>query len=299
MGLHFAKWLIIMENNPLKHPSLERVVMIRMEFGYDTFFERLRQGVAQGDPDVYLELDRVVERSVAGMVAHKIPVSDREDVMQEIKLTVYRNLVKFLKRSADYSPAQRNAWLRLVAKSRINDYYRKNYLFLPPDQDASALPKFQSMDDEDVRLIASPFTPEHGLLNKSHNNENQDLCDRLIAYICGLRLSPERIVAFFYNAILIPLSANDSRKKGDPTWVVRNFSGRPLEELVRELKRDLSQFFGRDIPDWVFSPLEEKLDACPPQAFQMNEREISVLSSRTRTNLRQHRETILGGICDE
>lgn len=301
-----------MENTPSKHPFLEKAVMIRMEFGSETFFERLRQGVAQGDPDVYLELDRAVERSVRALVASKIPYAEREDVMQEIKLTVYRKLVGFLKRSAEYSPAQRNAWLQLVARSRINDYFRKNYFRLSPEEEERLrsqfqtqekqekwYPKFSSLDDQEMEGLTASSTPEENLLSKLRNQEDQNRCDRLIAYICGLRLPPERIVAFFYNVILLPLSAGDGRKKGDPTQIADMLAGRPLEELVREMERDLSRLFGRDFPDWVFSPLEDKLAADPRQVFRMNKREISVVSSRTRISLCKNREKILGGICDE
>ncbi len=300
-----------MKKTPSKHPFVEKAVMIRMEFGSETFFERLRQGVSAGDPDVYLELDQAVERSVRATVANKIPLSEREDVMQEIKLTVYRKLVSFLKRSAEYSPAQRNAWLRAVAKSRINDYYRKNYLRLSPEEEEEWRsvfhiseeeqwrPKFPPLDEEDVVNIADPSTPEENLLSKLRNQEVQNRCDQLIAYVCGLRLPPERIVAFFYNVILVPLSANDGRKKGDPTQIADMLAGRPLEELVRQMKRDLSHLFGRRFPDWVFSPLEEKLSGAQGQVFHMNKREISVVSSRTRVSLCKNREKILGGICDE
>ncbi|HIW93049.1 MAG TPA: hypothetical protein H9868_00755, partial [Candidatus Flavonifractor merdipullorum] len=98
-----------------------------MEFGSQAFFDRLYQGVSDGDVTIYEELDRVISRAAGGLVASKIPSADRNDVLQEVKLTVCKKITSFLRDSAENTPAQRNAWLVKIVQSKINDYYRKHF----------------------------------------------------------------------------------------------------------------------------------------------------------------------------
>ena len=93
-----------------------------MEFGSQNFFNRLKAGVTAGDPDVYVDLNDMVDRSVRYLVSAQVNASDVEDVLQEIKITVWRQMSFFLQSSADNTPSQRNAWLIKVTKSRINDF---------------------------------------------------------------------------------------------------------------------------------------------------------------------------------
>ena len=57
-----------------------------MEFGSQEFFERLKAGVAAGDPDVYVDLNNTVEHAVRNLVRSKVKFSDVDDVIQEIQL---------------------------------------------------------------------------------------------------------------------------------------------------------------------------------------------------------------------
>lgn len=63
-----------------------------MEFGTQEFFDRLKAGVTAGDPDVYAELNNTVERSIRYLVRAKVEPTDVDDVLQEIKLTVWQRM---------------------------------------------------------------------------------------------------------------------------------------------------------------------------------------------------------------
>ena len=272
-----------------------------MEFGTQAFFDRLYQGVSDGDVQIYEELDRVVTGSVGGMVASKIPMADREDILQEIKLTVWKHLAAFLRKSVERTPAQRDAWLRQVTQSKINDYFRAR-CFCSDDPDDEAphwSSKEQSLEDYQADRSETASSAEEALMAKLRNKDDQQTCDNLMAHVCALNISPERIIAFFYNAVILPLSAGEKRKKGDPTALLKALSGKELQDLADQMKHDLALLFGRPVPDWVFAPLDNKIEACPKRVFSMSGREITVVSSRTRLSLCNHRDKILGGICDE
>lgn len=98
-----------------------------MEFGSQEFFERLKAGVAAGDPDVYVDLNNTVEHAVRNLVRSKVKFSDVDDVIQEIQLSVWQRVTTFLITSENNAPSQRNAWLIKVAKSRIIDFINHNY----------------------------------------------------------------------------------------------------------------------------------------------------------------------------
>ncbi len=269
-----------------------------MEFGSQAFFDRLYQGVSDGDVTIYEELDRVISRAAGGLVASKIPSADRNDVLQEVKLTVCKKITSFLRDSAENTPAQRNAWLVKIVQSKINDYYRKHFFRNTEDPTGDTprwSPKEQSLEDYQADQHGTASSPEEVMLEKMRNKTIQDTCDNLMAHVCSLNLSPERIIAFFYNAVIFPLSAEKRRKKGDPTALLEALMGKELNQLSMQMKSDLSQLFGRKVPDWVFAPLDNKIEICPDKRFSMTQREITVVSSRTRSSLNKHRDKILGG----
>lgn len=269
-----------------------------MEFGSQAFFDRLYQGVSDGDVMIYEELDRVISRAAGGLVASKIPSADRNDVLQEVKLTVCKKITSFLRDSAENTPAQRNAWLVKIVQSKINDYYRKHFFRNTEDPTGDTprwSPKEQSLEDYQADQHGTASSPEEVMLEKMRNKTIQDTCDNLMAHVCSLNLSPERIIAFFYNAVIFPLSAEKRRKKGDPTALLEALMGKELNQLSMQMKSDLSQLFGREVPDWVFAPLDNKIETCPDKRFSMTQREITVVSSRTRSSLNKHRDKILGG----
>ena len=232
-----------------------------MEFGSQEFFERLKAGVAAGDPDVYVDLNNTVEHAVRNLVRSKVKFSDVDDVIQEIQLSVWQRVTTFLITSENNAPSQRNAWLIKVAKSRIIDFINHNY---------------EQMAD-------------------------YERCCRAISHICSLDMAPERILACLYNAFLIPAaSSGDARKKGDPEAIVRRFSGRPLSELRDALWQELSWLFIIPPPNDLLAPLDKKLEnGAADKPFQLTKREITIVSNRGRKSAQKKHDEIVGGTLDE
>ena len=262
-----------------------------MEFGTQEFFDRLKAGVTAGDPDVYAELNNTVERSIRYLVRTKVEPTDVDDVLQEIKLTVWQRMSFFLTSSENNAPSQRNAWLIKVANSRINDFLNKNYKNRPQ----------QFGEDEPTSGGTTPPGPVPPTLVGAEQLANYERCCRAISHICNLAMEPDRILACLYNGILIPaMSSGDARKKGDPEAIVRRFSGRPLSELRDALWQELRWLFVLPPPEDLLAPLDRKLQGgAGDRPFLLTKREITLVTSRSRKSVQKSRNEILGGTLDE
>lgn len=262
-----------------------------MEFGSQEFFERLKAGVAAGDPDVYVDLNNTVEHAVRNLVRSKVKFSDVDDVIQEIQLSVWQRVTTFLITSENNAPSQRNAWLIKVAKSRIIDFINHNYRDRPD----------QFGDDEPTGGKPRPTGPVPPTLADAEQMADYERCCRAISHICSLDMAPERILACLYNAFLIPAaSSGDARKKGDPEAIVRRFSGRPLSELRDALWQELSWLFIIPPPNDLLAPLDKKLEnGAANRPFQLTKREITIVSNRGRKSAQKKHDEIVGGTLDE
>ena len=261
-----------------------------MEFGTQAFFERLKAGIASGSQEFYDELDAAVERSIGHMVRSKIQYPDSDDVMQNIKTEVWLRMSMFLNSSECRLPAQRNAWLKKVAVSKINDFYRKSGpqkevpLEEAPDGDATAGRPSESL-----------------LLREAERLINYRRCCRAISHICSLDMTPDRLLAVLYNGIIIPLStAGEDKKKGAPAVLVRHFSGRPLSEMRAALWKALRCLLTSAPPETLLAPLDRKLQSgWADTPFRLTAREITLVTNRAKDSVRKHREQIMGGTLDE
>jgi RNA polymerase sigma-70 factor (ECF subfamily) len=83
--------------------------------------ESLVQQIQSGDKDAFLTLYNRYLKKVYNRVKSRIPVSDAEDVTQEIFVAVVRSLDKFEGR------AKFNTWLYSIVNHQIADFYRRHY----------------------------------------------------------------------------------------------------------------------------------------------------------------------------
>lgn len=81
--------------------------------------KHLIEKIQSGNKDAFLELYNRYINKVYRRVKSRIPVSDVEDVTQEIFIAVARSIHKFEKRS------KFNTWLYTIVNRHIADYYRK------------------------------------------------------------------------------------------------------------------------------------------------------------------------------
>lgn len=73
-----------------------------------------------GDEAAFADLYRRYARIVHGLLLARIPVSDVDDLVQEVFLTAWRRL------AALRDPAAFGGWLAMIARNRAVDYHRRS-----------------------------------------------------------------------------------------------------------------------------------------------------------------------------
>lgn len=81
--------------------------------------EELVQQASRGDLEAFSALYSRYLRMVYNRVRYRVPVSDVEDVTQEVFVSVLKSLQSF------EGDSQFSTWLRTLTNRRIADYYRK------------------------------------------------------------------------------------------------------------------------------------------------------------------------------
>lgn len=119
----------------------------------------------QGDREAFLTLYNRYLNKVYNRVKSRIPVSDVEDVVQEIFIATIRSLQSFEHRS------QFNTWLYTIVNRQIADYYRKRQRTINDDLTvtlddiensvASSQNTRENMDEQMALKRALSSIPEH------------------------------------------------------------------------------------------------------------------------------------------
>src|SRR5579859_1042731 len=119
----------------------------------------------QGDREAFLTLYNRYLNKVFNRVKSRVPISDVEDVVQEIFIGAIRSLKNFEHRS------QFNTWLYTIVNRQIADYYRKRQRTINDDQTVTlddienSVPSSQNtrenMDEQMAIKKALSSLPEH------------------------------------------------------------------------------------------------------------------------------------------
>ena len=164
-----------------------------MVFGNDSFFNSLKSTMLQ-DPDgsSYSEILKTVENDVLPRILSKVDYPDCDDVLQQVLVSVWISLAKFVMTSEDNTPAQRNAWLNRIVDNRISDYFRKQYSIREVSID----------DDISVLEAALEHDPYAEIEAQENERGHQEKLDNALSYIFSLNIAPEKIIAFMYSKVI-------------------------------------------------------------------------------------------------
>jgi RNA polymerase sigma-70 factor, ECF subfamily len=86
-----------------------------------------------GDRDAFARLYDRYARMVHGVLLAKVPISDVDDLVQDVFLLALRRL------STLREPGSFGAWLAAIARNRANDYYRRSKIEDPLTDDLSEI----------------------------------------------------------------------------------------------------------------------------------------------------------------
>lgn len=220
-----------------------------MDFGSETFFQRLRDGMlASADDTFYSGVLAGIEHDIRPRVASMVTHPDEDDVVQQILLAVWISLPKFVRTSSGLSPAQRNAWLLRIVNNKIADYFRTRYtskeeLIIDDNQECSA---------------PATFDPYVSLESDENNQIDEERIDNLINYVCSLNILPEKIIAFLYSKVIFFLNSG-GKLKGSAKYAYDVLNGKRFCDVMPALQADLDAALGRPVPKSVYDMLLKKI----------------------------------------
>lgn len=263
-----------------------------MQFGSDGFFQYIKETLTdENTPCRYEVIYETVKKDIAFLwKRYDLSEQDKQDIEQEIQLTVRRNLVSFVLNSEDKDEKQRNTWLKTVAIHKVNDYfshyYKKGMDKQAPLNEAQDLHMNQDGEFCTITSDSLLYDPE------------QDLLSRLLREICEINTTPDKIMAFIFSKV-IPV-ALEHRRNGVPKEVIQQLGGKKLGMIFLAMKRYLRAVFQKEIPDYFFAALEEKLQKSmngvkwSDQNFQMNARGITDSGNWISKKLKHRKDEIIG-----
>ena len=211
---------------------------------------------------------------------------EREDIVQNVELAVFRGLVRFVDTYTDCSEEERNRYLRRVIANKRNDCLAEQY----------HAKRYSSYDADGVPVLAQEGSMEEDVLNEMQLR--QDLL-RSIHAVCSLRTTPDKITAFLLNKLTAVLDRTG--QNGTPAFVSQRLKDDTQRTAADLAVRELERLMGCRIPKTIISPLYEKLQEQTPEGvrgdlpFRLTARDITDSSSWIASKMRKQKETIIGG----
>lgn len=231
-----------------------------MNWGTEATYQMVKTAVTEGAN--YNSIFAVVKEDVKPLVtARSVPEHEREDVLQEIYITVLQRLAPYVKNSAALSPAQRNSWLRTLAERRIADFWRGYYreereVVDTGDASVSRLRKvsLSLFDGEDGEERDIPQEQQEFVRLEE---EDPQRLYRLLTLLFSIRTTPDKLLAFIFNKIILADYAGIVKNK--TTAIATRLKGKKLGVIYAAVKIELPRTLDVAIPDEVFAPLRDKL----------------------------------------
>lgn len=94
-----------------------------MEFGSEKIFSVISKCVETGNVEKYNELCSVILKDTQMLLRKKgVHPQLRDDIAQDVCISVLNHLVDFYSESVNKNSNQRNAWLGRIVINKVNDY---------------------------------------------------------------------------------------------------------------------------------------------------------------------------------
>ncbi len=257
--------------------SEEKTGEEKVFFGAESYYQWLKAGVLAGDMSVMEKMIRDVNAYALPQICKRFNKrEDVEDILQELDLTLWKQVAKYVRESDQYHPFQRQSWLKKLIGGVIANYQR----MVLAHQAASLEEERENRGvepDDGGEMEAAIYDK---LCNETLNQIIQD--------ICSMRISPDKMLTFFYHNIVFFLGTGNGRN-GKPRETMERLQGKTLGQLRDELPRALRQATGCDVDEALFRRLDEKLGGHRDDVYQLYAREISIATSNSRKRLARMR----------
>ena len=259
-----------------------------MRFGSNEIFGRICAMVT--DPESagqYEQLYEIVRDDTLAVIRRDtLSPEEREDIVQNVELAVFRGLVRFVDTYADCTEEERNRYLRRIIANKRNDCLAEQYRGK----------HYCSYDGDDAPVLAQEGSMEDAVMNEMQLR--QELFQSIRA-VCSLRTTPDKIIAFLLNKLTAVLDSGG--RNGTPAVLSRRLSGYTQKRVAEMTVRELERLMGCQIPKEVVWPLFAKLKERTPEGlrgdlpFRLTPRDITDSSSWIASKMRKQKETIIGG----
>ncbi|MBQ4563056.1 MAG: hypothetical protein IJA58_01085 [Lachnospiraceae bacterium] len=259
-----------------------------MKFGSQEIFNQICAMIT--DPDSSSDYEMLYETvrtdTLALIRRDTFSEDEREDIVQNVELAVFRGLVRFAERFAEKSPEERNKFLCGIVYRKRADCLAQQY----------RAKNFVSYDVDDAPEIASDELLEERFMDRMQLR--QDMLNSIYE-VCSLRTTPDKIIAFFFNKLSAALGA--SGKNGSPAEVRRMLAECTQRQAANAAVRELEHLMGCRIPKKIVAPLYSKLAEVTAEGvrgdlpFTLTVRDITDSSSWISSKMRKQKESILGG----
>lgn len=259
-----------------------------MKFGSKEVFGNICAMVA--DPESagrYEQLYSIVRDDTLAVICRDtLTLEEREDIVQNVELAVFRGLLRYSQNYANCTEEERNRYLRRIISNKRNDCLADQY----------RARQFTSYDTEDGPELAGEGNLEEEILNEKQIR--QDLFHS-IRGVCALRTTPDKIIGFLHNKLTAVLDR--SGRNGAPAAVSERLAACTQQVAADLAVQELERMLECHIPDAVFAPLYDKLQEVTRNGvqgdlpFRLTARDITDSSSWIASKMRKQKETIIGG----
>lgn len=258
-----------------------------MKFGSNETFAYIASHIKNGnDAQAYEQLADCIRADTMQILrgeftkkGARLQLIDMEEIIQDVQLRVFKNIVKFYLESESKTEGQRDSWLKRIIISAKNSYL-KQYIFKNLSNESTSLEDLepsemgQLSDSLDVQEKMSLHAELFEALNK----------------LWIMNSSPDRIMAYVLNRIF----SLESGKNGKPSAVAEALHGKTLSEVFYKVQLELSVFLGYSVSDDALAPLWDKVEPLSDKVFSLTAREITTSSNYISSKMSDARENDSG-----
>lgn len=254
-----------------------------MNFGNQTVFDYVRKITTdpESDDDYHILYGIVRKDCLSLLYSCNLSQEDKDDIIQNVQLSVFSGLIRYVETYANLSEPQRNAYLRTILFRRRDDLLARNY---------KRGPEISYDEDDFPQELCGTQDDMFDALS------THEALQQALHFICKAPFPPAQIIGY-----LMTRSTSKSGKNGSPAEVARRLNGLPLWEAAQIVIEEIQAECPSPIDASIYMPLLNQLEqparhevqdtAC----FSMTPQAIYTTNSRIATYLRKHRDQFNGG----
>lgn len=260
-----------------RNPSMYESAMVELHETVKAYtISKIKKGFAAGEIDF----------GSKPLTTEFIEYQDYDDIISEAFCRVVHSLERFIPNiiKNDYTPAQRQAWLRRIVYITIADHFKKKGADIPSlDVDEMKNRNKQEKYGEDYIFRSVRF---------------EDLLINIVRVACKAPSKPEKIMAYIFNVIIFR-EISGHRQNGAAQTTSNYMNGKKLHALKDTIVILFERVFDitvtpADIRSLVVSLGDEVSTVKGNEICETTPKMVADWSNRIKTFVYKHKRIILG-----